>query len=331
VSIFEERAEYTETRLAKLKEALQRHLGTDGERILAQDTCIYVVGSGGRKEMSEQSDVDLFVVRVARPASDLDNHQVRLAVTRAQHDVGLPEPSQGGKFLKMHTAEGLLAHLGEPADDASNAFTARMLLMLESAPLLGNLAYGKLLRRVVDAYCHDVEAHPDGYQPFFLVNDIVRYWRSLLLNYAAKVAEKGKELAEPDRETDRRLRSYKLRFSRCMMCFSALASLLATTASGGVTVEDVLEIAGQSPIERLRGVRTRRPTAATHVAKLLELYASFLEVTARPPVLLAATFAPPEAKQRADEGRQFADVMFDFLHELGRDGRGKELFRHMVV
>jgi hypothetical protein len=98
-----------------------------------------------------------------------------------------------------------------------------------------------------------------------------------------------------------------------------------------MTVEDVLEMAGQSPIERLRGVRTRRPTAATHVDKLLELYASFLEVTARPPVLLAATFAPPEAKQRADEGRLFADVMFDFLHELGRDGRGKELFRHMVI
>jgi hypothetical protein len=42
-----------------------------------------------------------------RPASDLDGHQVRLAVTRAQHDGGLSGPSQGGKSLKMHAAEGL--------------------------------------------------------------------------------------------------------------------------------------------------------------------------------------------------------------------------------
>ena len=37
------------------------------------------------------------------------------------------------------------------------------------------------------------------------------------------------------------------------------------------------------------------------------------------------------ARACAKDGRDFADAMFDLLQELGRDGRGKELFRHMVV
>src|SRR5690606_10940939 len=46
----DEQAAYTRQKLDELRDALRRHLGDDADRILRDDTCIYVVGSGGRGE-----------------------------------------------------------------------------------------------------------------------------------------------------------------------------------------------------------------------------------------------------------------------------------------
>jgi predicted nucleotidyltransferase len=125
MNYFEARVESTEVRLSELTAFLSRHLGTDADRILGADTCVYVVGSGGRGEMSVHSDVDLFVTRVDREPSAVDAFHVRQAIARSLFDMKLPEPSQGGEFLKMHTAAGLCERMGTPEDDASNTFTAR--------------------------------------------------------------------------------------------------------------------------------------------------------------------------------------------------------------
>lgn len=247
----------------------------------------------------------------------------------------LPDSSQGGEYLKMHTAVSLCERLGTPEDDAGNTFTARMLLLLESAPVLGDEAYNKLLNLVLDAYFKDAASHAADYQPFVLVNDVVRYWRILLLNYVAKNAEKERELAQTMREAERGLRSYKLRFSRCMTCFSVLASLLAATSKGHVAKEQVLEIVKRRPVERLLALGTapdRDGDLETAVKKLLSLYESFLTVTNQEKKELVGLFEKKKfASARVTEGRDFGDAMFEVLQLLGRDGRAKELFRHMVV
>jgi hypothetical protein len=42
--------------------------------------------------------------------------------------------------------------LGSPADDSTNAFTARMLLLLESQPVYGQVLDASLLERIVSFY-----------------------------------------------------------------------------------------------------------------------------------------------------------------------------------
>jgi hypothetical protein len=207
-----------------------------------------------------------------------------------------------------------------------------MLLLLESRPLVGSAAYGQLLGMVLDAYWPDAKGHEDDFQPFVLVNDIVRYWRILLLNYVAKNVEKERELEGTRRDGERRLRSYKLRFSRCMTCFSALARLLAVTARGAVTKSHVLEIVTQRPIERLGAIAAQVTAAAEHVEVLLGLYESFLRHTEKPKTELIDGFSTAGFKdERMKEGQEFGDRMFDLLQELGRKDRGKELLRHMLV
>jgi hypothetical protein len=333
MTIFAERAAKTREKLVGLAASLKQHLGNDAQRILRSDTCVYVVGSGGRGEMSAYSDVDLFVTRLGRDPSDVDALLVRQAIARALFDLELPEPSQGGDFLKMHTAVSLCERLGTPEDDAGNTFTARMLLLLESQLLLGDVAYDALLNTVLDAYWKDAATHSSDYQPFVLVNDIVRYWRILLLNYVAKNAEKERELEQPKREAERGLRSYKLRFSRCMTCFSVLTSLLAATAKGRVTKNDVLTIVKRTPVERLRALEgTADEDTDDRAAKLLVLYESFLTITAQQKGELVASFMDKDfASARVREGREFGDAVFDLLQALARDARSKELFRHMVV
>jgi len=340
VTFFEDRAASTDAKLGELARRLKIHLGLDEERVLKKDTCIYTVGSGGRGEMSEHSDVDLFVVRVDRAPSDVDAFQIRQAITRALFEMKLPEPSQGGEFLRMHTGESLCKRMGTRDDDASNALTARMLLLLESRVLLGNIAYEVLVDSVLDEYWADANDHTAHYQPFVLVNDIVRYWRILLLNYVAKNVEKERELVPPklkaerdlQRKAERSLRSYKLRFSRCITCFSALARLLSVTARGAVEKKSVAAIVLERPIRRLAAVKECVPQAGAHVDKMLQLYQAFLENTSNATTPLIESFGQDKfAHARVQEGRDFADEMFALLQELGRAGRARELFRHMVV
>jgi predicted nucleotidyltransferase len=332
VTFFDDRAASAKKKLDELAKSIRQHLQVDETRVLKNDTCIYTVGSGARGEMSEHSDVDLFVARVGRAPSDIDAFQIRQAITRALFELNLPEPSQGGEFLKMHTGESLCERMCTPDDDATNTLTARMLLLLESQALLGNDAYDTLVASVIDAYWKDASDHMGDYQPFVLVNDIVRYWRILLLNYVAKNAKKERELGPPKLKAERSLRGYKLRFSRCMTCFSALARLLVAAAKGGVKKEDVCAIVGERPIERLLAVQARVSAASMHVNKMLALYETFLKTTACAKSVLIDSFCQDEfAHACAREGRDFADAMFALLQELGSTGRGRELFRHMVV
>jgi hypothetical protein len=50
--------------------------------------------------------------------------------------LGIPDFSGEGEYLTHHTIEEIVDTLGKPEDDVNNTFTARLLLPLESRPLL---------------------------------------------------------------------------------------------------------------------------------------------------------------------------------------------------
>ena len=326
------RAAASEERLSLFREAFAKNL--DRKDILLGDhTTLYATGSGGRREMSPYSDLDVFLVRRGKPAKTLDAVEIQAAIIKTLREVGFPPPSRDGEFLRMHTAERLVANIGKPEDDAENTFTARMLLLLESAPVASTEAYRAIVDDVISAYWKNADLHPEDYLPIVLVNDIVRYWRILLLNYESKNTEKRLELSPERAKADLRLRSYKLRLSRCITCYSLLIAFLgAAKRKGHVGRADVLALVTESPTDRIARVeRDFVDTAA--IAKLArgvrERYADFLAWTVESKESLEQKFEDAAFRRaRLAEGDAFGEAVFSLVAALGQDNR---LYRYMVV
>jgi len=125
-------------------EQLQKQLGA-AENLAANKACIYATGSFGRGEASKHSDLDLFIVgrgdKNRRELSNLEEVRIKADLIEAIQLLGIPEFSGDGEYLIHYTKQTLIETLGKPHDDASNAFTARLLLLLESRPLLSEEIY----------------------------------------------------------------------------------------------------------------------------------------------------------------------------------------------
>jgi len=101
-----------------------------------------------------------------------------------------------------------------------NTFTARLLLLLESSPLIGESVYQQITNDVIVAYWKDYEGHKSDFMPI-PANDILRMWRTFCVNYEARTQSAQR------RDGKRRLKNYKLKHSRLLTCYSALLYLLA--------------------------------------------------------------------------------------------------------
>lgn len=348
-----ERRASSDARIETFRAALLREIPThERDELLGEHTCIYAVGSGGRGELSLYSDLDLFLVKHGEPRR-VDEIRLQSAVIRALRSEGFEDPSNDASFLKLHAAEALIERLGEPRDDSENTFTVRMLLLLESRALLGEGAHAELAKKSLDAYWKNTEAHREDYLPIILLNDIIRYWRMLLLNYESKTAEKQRSLerrhpvldsperkkAEIELEADRNFRSYKLRFSRCLLCYSSVAYLMAeairtkaTLQRAHVTREVVDRMVRLTPLDRLDEAidRARGTPGVPELGSALRaLYAGFLRDTDRSKADIRAIFSDRRARKPLfSAAKEFGDKMYDFITALGRDN---PMYRYLVV
>jgi hypothetical protein len=344
-ALFEQRRAKTEVTLEKFRERLTGHLGADFSDVIGDHTTVYVTGSGGRGEMSDASDLDLFIVRRTGKPSKIHAAILQAAIIRATRESGIEAPSADGVFLEMHSADDFAEMLGNAQDDAQNKFTARMLLMLESRPVLGAAAYAQIVTRMIDCYWSTAGEHEQDYLPFAFVNDAVRYWRVVLLNHEARLRTKAAELASEveDAEvrkrrmkTERYIRSVKLRFARALTCFASLAYLLAISArEGHVTREGMEAMVKLTPLQRLHAaVEVAGNTNATPILERLDaLYSDFLVETAYSKNELRKAFEDPEhASDLAHKGSDFGNAMFELLTLLGSaDGKYLPLYRYMLV
>jgi hypothetical protein len=346
-ALFAERRGRTDAIIDKFTKSLGVHLGDDHTAVIGDHTTVYVTGSGGRGEMSDASDVDLFLVRKSGPPSKLNAVVLQSAILHATRECGIEEPSADGVFLEMHSADDFESMLGNADDDAKNKFTARMLLMLESRPILGTATYDTIIDRMIECYWGaPAKEHPQSFLPFAFVNDVVRYWRVVLLNHEARLREKKKEFEKqelPEAEietrmkTERYIRSYKLRFARALTCFSAPVYLLARSAANGhIERQAMKEMIALSPLERLDAAAkiTGRDDVRTSVDDMRALYAGFLEESGFKKGEMRTRFEDHAfASTLAHKGSEFGDKMFELLTALGTDSSGKprSLYRYMLV
>lgn len=126
-----------------------------------------------------------------------------------------------------------------------------MLLLLESRCLFGVAAYDHAVAQVLGRYW---PAANSTWLPIFLINDLVRYWTTLCLNY------------EGFRRTDdtvgkRRLDLLKLRYRRMWTCFSGLAYPIAGLDGDTIPRSRALEMVSLTPACRTLRIAEERPPA----------------------------------------------------------------------
>lgn len=322
------RREDARDRLGRLRDAVERAdlLGIS-IRDKLPELCIYVTGSYGRLEASNESDVDLFFVHTGtekkNEVSRVDKALLDAEIIRIAHVQGFPPFSKGGKYLNVHYLEDLLAEMGGPEDDWHNHFTARMLLLLESRPLVNEVKYNNAIKEIIGSYCRDYGVNPKYRTPMFLINDILRYWRTMCINYEHRRNERTEELSNDDH-----LKNLKLKFSRMHICFSLLLSLILERE---VVSPDVLfRIVGLSPMERLDEAIGKVPGGGELVSKVKENYVWFLEKTGeKEDDVLQWISNSDNRKDAFDNASKFGKDLYGLLSAAGE--RNKDIMRYLVL
>ena len=235
---------------------------------------IYVTGSFGRLEAHPQSDLDLFFVSDSeRPVDRVTKTLIDAQLIRIARQMGFPPFSNDAQYLEIHSLTEMLDKLGGAEDDFKNFFTARMLLLLESRPVYGQQAYKRILTQIIDAYFRDYHDHTGDFRPLFLVNDILRFWKTLCLNFENR-RNRTEDRAQKNKH---HIRNLKLKFSRLLICFSTIIPLFASRKS---SPEDILLLTEFPPLQRIANFANSEEQKRIY-NDLRVLYCSFLEMTSR--------------------------------------------------
>lgn len=213
----------TRAEAQKVRQELDTLLTEQLGKYASEDTSLVVFGSLARGEWTVGSDLDWTYLVDSQANSD----HLRIAqkigkVVRERYTA----PGPTGTFGNLAFSHELIHQIGGQYDTNKNT-TQRILLLLESTAI-GNRAqaYDRVMLGVINRYLEEdthLLSHDSSHYrvPRFLLNDIVRFWRTMAVDFASK---------QRDREgAGWGLRNAKLRMSRklifasgLLICFSAM-------------------------------------------------------------------------------------------------------------
>jgi len=169
-----------------------------------EDVSIVLMGSWGRSEVTSGGDDDFMLLVRGDMREDVrpSKAEVKVILDRAPGDQGI--------FGEPVSSRVMIEKIGLEEDSNSN-LSRRMLFLLESVYVTGENIYDVVHEELLDRYLDQSvkSLHP----PRFLLNDVVRYWRTMCVDFAGKEREGLEKWG---------LRNAKLRTARKMLFASGL-------------------------------------------------------------------------------------------------------------
>jgi hypothetical protein len=253
-------------------------------------------GSLARQELTSQSDFDAF------PLYDRGRRfEAEALFEDVQLRSGLKAFAEEGAFGSPVPSWTMAKRIGGQGDD-NRRFTRRMLLLLESVPLGPRGTYDAALDRVIGRYINDdITSKQIGR---FLLNDVIRFYRTMCVDFEFKTIELPKPKPWGIRYTKLIFARKLTYFSGLLMC-GALAGLPA--AAKRARLRQMVEL---SPIDRIVSEMD------DGVSDALKEYDSYLGLLDDPEIrtalgeveMLRATHSE-EFRAVKDSGRKFSSAL----------------------
>ncbi|NBC31518.1 MAG: hypothetical protein GVY13_02465 [Alphaproteobacteria bacterium] len=221
--------EFTEEKLTQLRQSLAN------PDLIASNVLLVTFGSFARREASEHSDLDYLIL--SENVGSVSDELIQAINTNVRNVVG-KLPSATGAFGKPRTPAEILTNIGG-SRDTNDFITHRLLFLLEGEWLSDESKFNSIRKEIIEKY---VEQTPRDHQlALFLLNDIIRYWRTVTVDYVYKTAE-------ADEPKPWGSRNIKLVFSRKLLYASGLFSVAMTADRTKENKVEILEKLFRMPV-----------------------------------------------------------------------------------
>lgn len=253
------------------KAAIATFLKEKGEP--EEGICFAVVGSVGRQEALEASDLDIIPIAIDR--NRLRRYERYDRELRQKLSEALKvKVSEGNDLTKATSIDELteVESIGG-SHDSSGMLTKRVLLLTESIEAGGSVPLRDVREKLLEAY--GGQERTSGRHVLSLCNDVSRYYKTLCIEYKAKADEQNKDWCT---------RNVKLRHSRKVWYFAnilAISTLADLHPQGDEDFKKaLLNSFEEPPIHRLAGAICKQQPLA--FGRLIENYVLFLEFMSKP-------------------------------------------------
>lgn len=295
------------------------------EKTESQDISVVIFGSLARGEWTKQSDLD-WTLLIDGPVDSKHASEAN-RLTRLVTENHFKQPGPTALFGKLAISHNLVHEIGGQEDSNRN-LTQRLLLLLESRAVERDDAHRRVIAGVLHRYLTNdprtlTARHVPLRVPRFLCNDVVRYWRTMCVDYANKYRDRtGEGWA---------IRHLKLRLSRklifaagLILCFSCdvqlhpelkqkFRDLFSTGETEQAPVKELVEhlrqLSSKGPLDSLAELCDRFASISTS-KMLFDAYNDFLGILRDPARRAALGNVDPEAAE--------TDVEFQAARSIGK-------------